>query len=346
MSSKKRNFVLLVSLLLAIGAFVVLLRRFPVAHTTVALIKITDRNSNALFLDLRRSQTTEEFQRFRSTQLKLLKSPFVLQSALVRPNIAQLEAVVVKESEPVQWLQDDLQVSFPEGGEAIELRYEGAEDPEEMKKIVDAIIDAYKNEVLTKEMIRAGDYHLRVAALYSDLSKELAEKLEQYYTLAEELGFQEANTLVNIHIATDIEIDKGTASLQDLLHATDVGNADAITKLLASLPKNSSQSAGPALAKRVPNGALYLLSDEINQLRKIYHELGIHVRKLQLQDHTSTDIFRVLQPSNSTEYTRSTMQSCGIAALGGIATFTISSLTLLLLFALVVKLTAVNSKGS
>jgi capsular exopolysaccharide synthesis family protein len=126
---------------------------------------------------------------------------FVLRSALTPSNIAQLNAVVKEEPDPITWLQDELRVSFQ--GENIAIRYDGEEDSDEMKKIVDAILDAYKKEVVGKENILSQDTREKMAALHKDLSSELQEKIIKYQTLAEELGGAEskiATTVLNMLI--------------------------------------------------------------------------------------------------------------------------------------------------
>ena len=59
------------------------------------------------------------------------------------------------EPDPIAWLTDALEVSYPEGGQLLSVRYEGTQDAEEMKKIIDAVINAYQQEVIVARTVRA-----------------------------------------------------------------------------------------------------------------------------------------------------------------------------------------------
>jgi hypothetical protein len=58
------------------------------------------------------TETEEEFDAYRKTQVQLIKSPFVLTAALRRPEISKLEAVRNKDDQ-VGWLQERIQVATP-----------------------------------------------------------------------------------------------------------------------------------------------------------------------------------------------------------------------------------------
>jgi hypothetical protein len=85
--------------------------------------------------------------------LTLLKSPLVLQAALAKQDIADLDAVRHQNGDELLWLMNDLKVSFPGDGEILEIRYEGEEDALQMEKIVKAVVQAYIDRVLFQDKL-------------------------------------------------------------------------------------------------------------------------------------------------------------------------------------------------
>jgi len=190
---------LLMGFLFAAGVAALLLWLFPLSSSTSALVHVQEETTNVMDKKERFSQ--QKLEVFQETQLTLIKSQFVLQSALTPSNIAQLEAVKKEEPDPITWLQDDLHVSFR--GETLALRYDGEEDSEEMKKVVDAVIAAYKREVLGKERIRSHEMFENLSLLHKELFEELQEKMENYETLVAEIGGADspiATTVLNMLI--------------------------------------------------------------------------------------------------------------------------------------------------
>ncbi len=174
--------------LLALGAAMLLLWLFPLSSSITALVHVQQDVEDLMEDKKNFSQHETEF--FQATQASLIKSQFVLQSALSRRDVAQLNAVVKEEPDPISWLQDELQVTFQ--GENLAIRYDGEEDSQEMKTVVDAVIAAYKQEVLGKNRIRDEELHENLSKLHQSLAKDLQEKIEKYNTLAEDLGGAES----------------------------------------------------------------------------------------------------------------------------------------------------------
>ena len=164
-------------------AAVLLLWLFPVSSSITALVHVQQEKSDLIEETQRFSP--QELEVFQETQLSLIKSQMVLQSALGRRDISQLNAVVKEEPDPITWLKDELHVTF--FGENLALSYDGEEDSEEMKKVVGAVIDAYENDVVMAENIRSATMRHNLANLHKELSSELKEKTETYHKLAAEL---------------------------------------------------------------------------------------------------------------------------------------------------------------
>ncbi|MCH7751302.1 MAG: hypothetical protein IH898_03990, partial [Planctomycetes bacterium] len=124
----------------------VLLWLFPESSSVTAYLSVKALEPETLF-DTNQRINPKEYEIFQQTQLALFKSHFVLNAALNRSDISQLEAVVKEEPDALAWLSDELKVSFPGEGEILEVRFDGEEDPAEIMKLVDAVIKAYTDEV-------------------------------------------------------------------------------------------------------------------------------------------------------------------------------------------------------
>lgn len=179
---------MLLGMLFAFAAALLLLWLFPLSSSITALVHVQQEQED--LMNKKERFSPQELEVFQETQAALIKSQFVLQSALNRRDISQLQAVIKEEPDPITWLQDELFVGFQ--GETLMLRYDGEEDSEEMKRIVDAILDAYENEVVGKDRIRSGEMKENLAKLHRELDKELSEKIEKYNTLSEEIGGAES----------------------------------------------------------------------------------------------------------------------------------------------------------
>ncbi|MGA0041246.1 MAG: hypothetical protein ACO3NZ_15490, partial [Pirellulales bacterium] len=75
-----------------------------------------------------------EYESYRKTQAQLITSPFVLASAMRKPEMTTLSTFVDVE-DPVAWLQGNLQVATPAESEVLQIRLR-AQNPEDAAKIV------------------------------------------------------------------------------------------------------------------------------------------------------------------------------------------------------------------
>lgn len=190
----------LIGALVAAAMVGYLLWLFPLSSSITAYVELQAQEKR--LLEETRSMRADELEVFQLKHLTLIKSPFVLQSALNKKAISQLDAVVKEGSEALTWLYDGLQVAFQ--GEILELRYDGEEDPDEMKKVVDSVIDAYENEVLYVANMADQETLERLTQLHRELQKELEDKVTRYTRLSSELEGAEsavASSYLNMLLA-------------------------------------------------------------------------------------------------------------------------------------------------
>ena len=97
-------------LVMAGGGAIALWFMFPASSSATALFKVAAKQESIL-IDSSRSNP-QSFETLKKTQLALLKSDFVLTSAIRKPGIASL-SVLAGEPDAVEWLQENLEVEFP-----------------------------------------------------------------------------------------------------------------------------------------------------------------------------------------------------------------------------------------
>ncbi len=331
MTSKRSLFTILPSLILAIGVTTILLWQYPIAHSTVAIVKVTNRPSHTLFPHLHPKLTAHEIKRFENAQLETLRSKYVIQSALNRRDIAQLNAVKEREPDPVEWLRTELHLSFPSGSGVLELRYEGPQDTEEMKRILSAIIAAFEHDVVGYRRIKREDQRAKLAKLSSDLSDELKEELDNYYALSEELNFELTGKSSSFYIATTEELGNLTDSLNEFMSAIEDGKVDAAQELIDSIPNTWYEATEPPAPKFIPDAELTMLRGKIERLQELNDKVYLRLRQWEIEDRLNSKPFRILQPPLATENTRNVAESVGIAVLGGLSTFVLTVIVLTLM---------------
>lgn len=131
-----------------------------------------------------------EYEQYRKTQLQLIKSPFVLNSALRRPGIANLESIR-DESDQVGWLTRHVTVSAPAESEVVQIRMRG-DDPRELQMIVNAVTQAYLTDVVNKERTEKLARRDMLEKKYKENMAEVREKLETFNNLARSLGTRDS----------------------------------------------------------------------------------------------------------------------------------------------------------
>ncbi len=155
-------------------------------NTVVAILQFSFSNQEVIPSQASKN-TVGAFEVYRHTQATLLKSSFVLRSALVRRNIASLKVVQGHEPDPLPWLKKALEIELPKNSELIVLRLSDSGDSKQLKKILDAVIAAHRQEVLGSARIREHEAIDTLEQFYRSNSKEYRTKLDTYIALSSEL---------------------------------------------------------------------------------------------------------------------------------------------------------------
>jgi succinoglycan biosynthesis transport protein ExoP len=168
---------------LAIVAVVAAWFSMPAPFTAYALLKIDE---NAPRLVFSTAEGEDDFFTFRQTQTALVKSRFVLNAALRKPGISDLQTLRGIEH-PVEWLQENVRVGSYNSPEILQIALEG-EHPEELAALVNAVKDAYLDEVVLADRKKRIARVSELESIYNDTEEKVRKKEERVEQLARQLG--------------------------------------------------------------------------------------------------------------------------------------------------------------
>ncbi|MEI7781696.1 MAG: polysaccharide biosynthesis tyrosine autokinase, partial [Planctomycetota bacterium] len=133
-----------------------------------------------------------EYEAYRKTQVTLIKSPFVITSALRRPGIAELSTIREQDEDPVGWLTRSIQVAAPGESEVVQVRLRG-EHAAEVAKIVNAVTASYLEDIVNKERAETLGRRDALEKKYKENMAEMRERRETFNTLARTLGTRDSS---------------------------------------------------------------------------------------------------------------------------------------------------------
>jgi Mrp family chromosome partitioning ATPase len=126
--------------------------------------------------DPNRSRT--DFTTYLKTNSQLIKNEFVLNKALgleIDGVLVSDLATIREQKNPFQFLEDELAVNFQDGSEIIKLSMKG-HNPDDVRRIVNAVQKAFMQEVIEKEIKERQDFLLVLETTLVGLQKTLNEK--------------------------------------------------------------------------------------------------------------------------------------------------------------------------
>lgn len=160
---------------------------FPETSLATALFNVSSEKQT--MLGDARISPTKEFEILQRTQLAYLKSYFVIQAALRGPGMEAL-GILAGEPDKVQWLIDEIVPTFQQNSEILSITLSGeSQESEDLRKLIDAVSDAYLKEVVFEEDQRRLVVRDALSRSYTSLSSEIHNKLEAQNLLAEELDY-------------------------------------------------------------------------------------------------------------------------------------------------------------
>lgn len=152
----------------------------PLTYTAYAELHIKQTQETLLSSH----HSGDRFEVYRQTQSKMVKSPFVLNAAMRDQELARL-SLLKDEPHPLDWLEQSLSVSNP-ATEFLRVSMTGQE-PKELAKIVNAVTQAYLQEVANTESIQRQNRARDLDKAHQDLDEALKAKMRQFRRLATNL---------------------------------------------------------------------------------------------------------------------------------------------------------------
>ena len=152
-------------------------------------------------------EAAPDYATFRQTQLALLKSQQVIDTALSQDEVKSLHAVRTK-SDPTEWLQEQLSIGFSNGSEVLEIAMSG-DDPKTVATLVNAVTAAYLQEVVNVDHEDRLKRLEGLKEIWKTYETNLRQKREQLRKIAQAVGSDDKTALT---LQKQYEIDR-----QDLL---------------------------------------------------------------------------------------------------------------------------------
>jgi len=141
------------------------------------------------------------FDIYKDTQAQLVKSTGVLTAALRDPKVANLGIVQRGQNkyggDPVAWLQDRLQVTFPGNAEVMELRLTEYDPTEgvEVAEVVNGVVRAYEERILGAEKLRRTVRLNDLDGMYASRREDVRLRENRVRDLAKDLLTADTDTM-------------------------------------------------------------------------------------------------------------------------------------------------------
>lgn len=155
-------------------------------YEAVAYLQVRQKTDEILG-DRGSKPTDKAYEIYKETQKQLIRGPFVLRAALRLPGISQLPMIRNEDGREVEWLMDELIVVTSPETQMIKVGLRGP-NIEEPKKIVNAIVKAYEEQIIHVER----QEQLEMKTL---LERELMAKTTDYDNKQNAFNKLAANTL-------------------------------------------------------------------------------------------------------------------------------------------------------
>ncbi|MEX2310383.1 MAG: hypothetical protein WD738_22640 [Pirellulales bacterium] len=245
----------------------------------------------------------QDYWNLQRTQIELLKSYFVMNAALRQPGIASLPYFAGR-GDPVAWLQDRLEVEFPQNSEILVIRLRGPDaQANDLVQIVDAVAKAYRDEVIYEEKQRRLASRDLFARSLENLKKQTDRNYREYLDIAREAGRAESGSGQVLQEIDMKRLDRVETELLRLeneqLQAeaiSDSKKVEAITQRIEQLRERQAELERKLTARAEKSVELTVRERELDQLQRIADEMSIKLEKTDIEANAPERI-RQIQPA-------------------------------------------------
>lgn len=240
-----------------------------------------------------------EYGDLKRTQIALLQSDFVLTAALRNPGIGAL-SIVQGHADPVQWLQKNLVINYPEDGALLSISLTGDESAkEDLVNLVNAIATSYRNEVVDRGRQERLVFRDMLSRTIDNLNIEIKRKLDEYLDITRESGRVEGSSGGVLHSLAQKRIDRIEDELMRLENQLAIDAKDSkskssqIEKRLAELRKSRDEESA-RLSKEVERSAdLETRKSDLEQLQSLVAEMSKRLECIDLDANAPDRIQQV-----------------------------------------------------
>jgi len=160
-------------------------------YTAVSYIRVAP-SEQQLALSQANRFSAESYEAYKGSQQELIKSRFVLMAA-TRGDVANVP-MIRDEPDQVTFLQEKLSVSLPKNTELMLVSLKG-ESAEDVKKLVQAVVDAYKKEVVDHAQLKRSGQISQLKELQDAKALQVRSLSGQLKTLADNAKVYEPEAL-------------------------------------------------------------------------------------------------------------------------------------------------------
>lgn len=237
----------------------------------------------------------QDFEIFKKTQIAKIKSDYVLTAAIRSPSIANLSPLVGR-ADPVEWLQEHLEVDFPGNGEVLSIQLHGIkEDSANLVLITDAVANAYKAEVIDEmRQSRLNDRDL-LARNLEDLNREIKQKLETLLDIGKESGrpLSNGNAIEQLN-AKQFELNAAELlRLESEFALADAEKAAKLEKRLTQLREAQTELSQKIKSSTEKPADLEVRQKELERLQRIADEMSVKLEMLDIEANRPEQIHQL-----------------------------------------------------
>ena len=163
---------------------------FPAYYTSFALLKVASTEPRLVF---KKAESEQNFDTFRQTQIAMIRSRFVLNAALRRPGISELQTIQ-KLAHPLEWLETNIVVDTYNSPEILKISLSDS-DAEDITKLANAVKDAYLDEVVLADRKERITRLSELERIHGETEEKVRQKEQRVEALARELGTGDSQAL-------------------------------------------------------------------------------------------------------------------------------------------------------
>jgi hypothetical protein len=345
-----RRLSIAVGLAMVLGALLVWFF-LPTQYEVYALIRVQGKRPSVL---AEVPESKEEFAAFKRTQIQTIVSPLVLEPTVSDPSVAKVRTIRDQAiPDAANWLKRQLIIDFPDDAELMRVALKGRK-PEELKIIIDKVVDKYMKEVVYREKEKKLEQEGKLAASYEEYTKRLQDQMRSVHAL-ERLNKVSSSEVALVHkkianealqdavnyrrelyrkmrdVALKIELEKAREDHEVKTAAEDQPASPALWLLekeksllqneLTEAESAIEQGAAAVASMESFSAEVATKQDELRRLKEVTNELGAKMDSIRVErmarDRISTLYKATVESDNSTRrlIAVALMALCGVVSI-------------------------------